>query len=88
MIDYLRNRRGATSVAVYSVRARPYASVSVPVAWDELGPSSQSDAFRVGDVAGWLDRRPDPWAGYGRVRQRLTAARIKQAQALGGRNRL
>jgi len=35
-IDWIRNGRGATSVAPYSLRARKGARVSMPIAWDEL----------------------------------------------------
>lgn len=35
-IDYLQNSPGQTIVAVYSVRARPRAPVSMPISWDEL----------------------------------------------------
>lgn len=44
-IDWLRNERGATAVAPFSVRARPGARVAVPVDWDELSALKSADAF-------------------------------------------
>ena len=35
-IDWIRNARGATSIAPYSLRARKGAKVSMPIFWDEL----------------------------------------------------
>lgn len=35
-IDWMRNRKGATSVAPYSLRARKSATVSMPIFWNEL----------------------------------------------------
>ncbi|HEY4183933.1 MAG TPA: non-homologous end-joining DNA ligase [Polyangia bacterium] len=82
-VDYLRNRRGATSVSVYSTRGRPTASVSVPVSWQALGTSTRSDAFHVTDRAGWLTRRRgDPWGDYLKTRQKLTARDLAAAAAV------
>ena len=82
-VDYLRNRRGATSVSIYSARARPTASVSVPLAWDQLGPDARSDAFHVTDRGQWLTRRrADPWAGYFKTRQKLSARDVAAAEAV------
>ncbi|MBM7061908.1 DNA ligase D [Pseudomonas sp. UL073] len=77
-IDYLRNSRGASTVAAYSVRARPGLPVSVPIARDEL-PSLRSAAqWTVDNLQERLDGlQGDPWQGYAN-RQRITAAMWKR----------
>ncbi len=81
-IDYLRNHRGATSVAAYSTRARAPAPISTPLRWEELAALSRSDAYTVATLPTRLASLPvDPWAGYTRQRQRLTASRLKKAGA-------
>jgi bifunctional non-homologous end joining protein LigD len=72
-VDYLRNHRTASSVAAYSPRAKRNASVSVPIAWEELRPSLAPDAYDVENVLARVRRlKADPWAGYDTLRQRLT----------------
>jgi bifunctional non-homologous end joining protein LigD len=74
-IDYLRNVRGATSIAAYSTRARPDAPVSVPLAWDELSPRLRSDHYTIANLPRRLaGLRADPWSRYWSVRQELPAA--------------
>jgi bifunctional non-homologous end joining protein LigD len=71
-IDWLRNARGATSVASYSLRARPSAAVALPIAWSELGKLARPDAFTLADVPARLRRqRKDPWAGIDTLAQDL-----------------
>jgi len=71
-VDYLRNVRGATSVAAYSTRAKPEGPVSVPLTWDELTPRVRSDQFTIATVRERLSGlRADPWSRYWSVRQRL-----------------
>ncbi|MBS0535311.1 MAG: DNA ligase D [Proteobacteria bacterium] len=74
-IDYLRNSREATAVAPYSTRARPGAAVSMPIDWSELGRLKGADQFTVLNAPGRLKRlRKDPWAGIGRLKQKLPNA--------------
>jgi bifunctional non-homologous end joining protein LigD len=71
-VDYLRNGRGATAVASYSLRARDRAPVSMPLEWSELKTLKRGDAFTLRDVPARLKRRrKDPWAGMDKVRQDL-----------------
>ncbi len=71
-LDYLRNVRGSTSVAAYSTRARPGAPVSVPLAWEELGPKTTGDRFTIANVPTRLaSLKVDPWADYERSRVKL-----------------
>ncbi len=81
-IDYLRNSRGATAVAPYSTRNRPGATVSAPIAWEELTPSLRSDHFTIENLPGRLDRlKKDPWADLATTKQSVTAAMVKRLAA-------
>lgn len=46
-IDWLRNERGATAIAPFSLRARPGAPVAVPVNWDELKSVKSPQAYSI-----------------------------------------
>jgi len=71
-VDYLRNGRGATAVASYSLRGRPGAPVAVPLRWEELGKIRSGAQFDIRSVPARLKRlRKDPWAGIDEVRQSL-----------------
>jgi bifunctional non-homologous end joining protein LigD len=71
-VDYLRNSRGATSIASYSLRARAGAPVAVPLRWEELGRLKASNAFDMHAARRRLARlKSDPWEGFGDIRQGL-----------------
>ncbi|MFK9003184.1 DNA ligase D [Pseudomonas pergaminensis] len=64
-IDYLRNARGASTVAAYSVRARPGLPVSVPISREELKGLRSAQQWTVANLQQRLDGlKADPWDGY------------------------
>ncbi len=64
-IDYLRNARGASTVAAYSVRARPGLPVSVPVSRKELQGLRGAQQWTVANLHQRLQGlKEDPWEGY------------------------
>lgn len=58
-IDWLRNERGATTIAPYSLRSRQGAPVAMPVSWNELQLLDSANEFSIKDVVSRL-KRPCP----------------------------
>jgi bifunctional non-homologous end joining protein LigD len=76
-LDYLRNGVDATAVAAYSTRARPDASVSTPILWEELTPEMHADFFNLANIQDRLAAlKQDPWADYYALNQRITKTMV------------
>jgi bifunctional non-homologous end joining protein LigD len=74
-IDYLRNNRGATTVAAYSARARPGLGVSMPIPWDMLDALKSGAQWTIATAREHLSfHRNDPWSGYWKAGQSLASA--------------
>ena len=89
-LDYLRNGRGATAVASFSLRARPGAPVAMPIGWDELGRVKSGGAFNIKTAVSRMQRlKKHPWHGIDKVRQDLEqVSRLLAGEAPGaGRRR-
>ena len=68
--DAMRNAFGQTIVAPYSVRNRPHAAISTPLAWDEVSPRLDPATFNMRTFEKRL-AGSDPWADFWRHKQGL-----------------
>jgi len=77
-VDYLRNQRGGSAIALYSTRAKKGAPVAGPLAWDELKSLKTAAPFDVKSMPPRLKRlKRDPWEGYFKTRQSITVKALK-----------
>ncbi len=68
-IDWIRNGRGATSIAPYSIRARKGGKVSMPIRWEELDETAP-DSITMEEAIRRI-RLEDPWKGFYQNDQRI-----------------
>lgn len=68
-IDWMRNKKGATSVAPYSLRARKNATVSMPISWKELDEIAP-DGIDIFSAPKRL--RKNPWAKFEQIKKKQT----------------
>jgi len=78
-LDYLRNDRTSTAVAVLSTRARPGAPISMPIHWKEVKATLKPERFNIRTGAEIL-RKSRPWSDYGQSARSLSRA-IKKVLA-------
>lgn len=72
-IDYLRNDRAATAVAPLSPRARPGATVSMPLNWTQVRADLEPRRFTIRSAAGLL-AKSRAWSDYADSARPLRAA--------------
>jgi bifunctional non-homologous end joining protein LigD len=83
LIDVLRNAYAHTSVAPYSVRARPDAPVATPLHWEELEDRrTHPQRWTLRSVPKRLEADGDPWERIARGATSLTQARKLLAAAI------
>ena len=79
-IDWMRNKRTSTAVLPWSLRARPGATIAVPLSWKALAALGSSSAFTIRDKPVLKDAWPQFFATRQTIRaQALSFARKRDA---------
>jgi bifunctional non-homologous end joining protein LigD len=60
-VDYLQNIQGKTVAGPYSVRAKPGATVSTPLEWDELTDDLDPRDYHIGNAVERFEKIGDIW---------------------------
>ncbi len=66
-IDWMRNKRAATAILPWSLRARPGAPVAMPVSWAALARLTSAAAFTIKSKL----KADDGWNGFFETRQTI-----------------
>ncbi len=76
LIDWSQNSRHKTTIAAYSLRARPRPTVSTPVTWEEVEAAAEGEplSFEASDVLARLDELGDLFAPTTDLVQELPGA--------------
>jgi len=72
-IDWSQNSRHKTTVAPYSMRAKPAPTVSAPISWDEVAQGADGEMLSFGplDVLARVEQDGDLFAAAATVKQEL-----------------
>jgi bifunctional non-homologous end joining protein LigD len=67
----MQNARGKSLAAVFTARAKPKATVSMPLTWKQVSAGVKITDFTITNVPDLLEKKGDPWEGFFDARQTL-----------------
>jgi bifunctional non-homologous end joining protein LigD len=73
-VDAMQNARGKTIAAPFSVRAKPKATVSMPLTWKQVEKGVKISDFTIKNVPKLLEKHGDAWKEFFESRRELKLA--------------
>ena len=70
-VDWMQNARGKSLASVFTARAKPKATVSMPLTWKQIEKGVKISDFTISNVPGLLGKKADPWSNFFAERQSL-----------------
>ncbi|MGH9904567.1 MAG: non-homologous end-joining DNA ligase, partial [Pyrinomonadaceae bacterium] len=70
-VDWMQNARGKSLASVYTTRAKPKATVSMPLTWKQVEKAVKISDFTLKNVPGLVEKTGDAWADFFSSRQTL-----------------
>jgi len=70
-VDAMQNARGKSLASVYTARAKPGATVSMPLTWKQVEKGVKISDFTIRDVPRIIEKSADPWREFFESRQGL-----------------
>ena len=70
-VDAMQNARGKTIAAAYSARAKPGATISMPLTWKQVQKGVKISDFTIKNAPGLLKKNGDVWKDFFASRQVL-----------------
>ncbi|HEY3579743.1 MAG TPA: non-homologous end-joining DNA ligase [Pyrinomonadaceae bacterium] len=70
-VDWMQNARGKSLAAVFTARAKPKATVSMPLTWKQISQGVKITDFTITNVPELLKKKGDAWADFFKSRQAL-----------------
>ncbi len=70
-VDWMQNARGKSLAAIFTARAKPKATVSMPLTWKQISQGVKITDFTITNVPELLKKKGDPWEGFFDARQTL-----------------
>jgi bifunctional non-homologous end joining protein LigD len=70
-VDWMQNARGKSLAAIFTARAKPKATVSMPLTWKQIEQGAKISDFTVKNAPALLKKNGNPWSEFFDQRQKL-----------------